>query len=76
VDAIAVIIGVMLFLWSTAVIVTGFTMLIVEGRIDRRGRYLMIAAFAIFLGCIIGYTQLEPEVELPHPLDETAPTIP
>jgi hypothetical protein len=76
VEVVAVIIGVILFLWSTAVIVTGCTMLMTDGRIGRREWYLFATAVVVFLGCIIAYTQMGTEVELPPPVDEKTPAIP
>jgi hypothetical protein len=66
-ELIAVVVGVMLFLWSTAVIATGFAMGISEGRLRRRESYQFIAAIIIFVLCTIGYSQIEADLQLPAP---------
>lgn len=66
-ELIAVVVGVMAFLWSTAVIATGFAMGISDGRLGRRELYQFVAAIIILVLCIIGYTQIEADLQLPAP---------
>ncbi len=73
-ELIAVVVGVMLFVWSTAVIATGFAMGITDGRLGRRELYQLLAAVIIFVFCIIGYAQIAADLQLPPPdADLSAP---
>ena len=75
-EAIALIVGVMLFLWSSAVVATGFSFLVTDGRLGRRETYQVALAVAVLVVCIIGFMQLDADVELPPPEDDTTPAIP
>lgn len=75
-EAIAVIVGVMMFLWSTAVLATGLSFLITDGRLGRREWYQVALAAAIIVACIIGFIMLDLGVTLPPPESKTAPPVP
>jgi uncharacterized membrane protein len=77
VKAIAVIAGVMLFLWSTAVIATGLSFLVTDRRLGRREWYQVFVAVAVFVACIVAFFALDMDAPLPEPpLHKTAPAIP
>lgn len=74
VEAIAVIVGVMLFLWASAVLASGISFLVTDGRLGRREWYQVALATAIIVGSIIGFIALD--ATLPPPESETAPPAP
>lgn len=72
-EIIAVIVGVMLFLWSSAVVATGLAFLITDGRLGRREWYQVAFALVAFLVCIIGYLQLDSAKRPPPESGSAAP---
>jgi hypothetical protein len=74
--AVAVIIGVMLFLCSTAVIATGLSFLVTDGRLGKREWYQVAFALAVIISCIVGFMGLDMDTALPPPESETAPPVP
>jgi hypothetical protein len=74
--AIAVIVGVMMFLWATAVIAAGLSFFTTDGRLGRREWYQVAFAMAIFVACIIGFMMLDLDATLPPPKSKTFPPVP
>ena len=66
-EIIAIAVGIMLFIWSSAVVATGFALGIGKGRYGKRECYKFIAAMIILLLCVIAYAQIETDVPLPPP---------
>lgn len=75
-EAIAVIIGVVMFLWSTAVLATGLSFFITDGRLGRREWCQVAFATAIIIACIIGFMMLDLGATLPPPENKTSPPVP
>lgn len=58
-QAIAVIVGVVLFIWSSAIIATGFAMLSTDGRIGCSEWTQFIVAIVLMLLLAVGYSQMD-----------------
>jgi hypothetical protein len=72
-EVAAVIIGVMLFLWSSAAIATGLSILVTDG-LTKRDRVYLAVAVAVFALCIVAYMLLDTD---PPPMQTgTTPPIP
>ena len=75
-EAAAVVIGVMLFLWSTAVIATGLSFLVTDGRLGRREWHQVAFAVAVIIACTLGFLMLDMDTTLPPPESETVAPAP
>jgi hypothetical protein len=74
IEDVAVIVGVMLFLWASAVLASGLSFLVTDGRLGRREWYQVALASAIIVGCIVGFVVLDTDATMPPPESEsTAP---
>ena len=58
-QGIAVIVGVVLFLWASAVISTSFAMRVSDGRLGKREWRLTVIAIVILVGLLFAYLQME-----------------
>lgn len=75
-EAIAVMVGVMLFLWASAVLASGLSFLVTDGRLGRREWYQVALASAIIVGCIVGFLVLDMGSTLPPPESESTEPAP
>jgi hypothetical protein len=74
IEAVAVIVGVMLFLWASAVVATGLSFLVTDGRLGRREWRHVAFAVAIIIACTVGIIVLDMDATMPPPESEsTAP---
>ncbi len=75
-EAIALIVGVMLFLWASAVIAAGLSFLVTDGRLGRREWCQVTFATLIIVACVVGFVVLDMGSTLPPPESDTAPPDP
>jgi hypothetical protein len=74
IEAFAVIVGVILFLWASAVVATGLSFLVTDGRLGRREWYQIALAVAIIFACTVGIIVLDMDATLlPPEMDPAAP---
>jgi len=71
-EAIAVIVGVMLFLWSSAVVAAGLSFLVTDGCLGRREWYQVAFALIVIVACLVGFVALDMNADIPPPGSESA----
>lgn len=69
--AVAVIIGVMLFLWSAAVVATGLSFVVTDGRLGRQEWYKVAIAVVILIACTVGFFVMDMDTTLRTPESDT-----